>query len=93
MMIGDQGGSWKSRLEPGTVLGTKSAKRSRDVFHDVRHYVSRFRYTKSEYWSRRQVLPVDSGVGWDGSKCLFGFGKLPHFHVIYRVFTRVLPSM
>ena len=35
-MIGDQGGS--SRLEPGTVLGTKRAKRSGDVFHDVRHY-------------------------------------------------------
>ena len=36
-MIGDQGGSGKSHVEPGTVLGTKSAKRSRDVFHDVRH--------------------------------------------------------
>ena len=33
-MIGDHGRSRKSRLEPGTVLGTKSAKRSRDVFHD-----------------------------------------------------------
>ena len=42
-MIGDQGGPWKSRLDPGTVLGTKSAKRSRYVFHDVHHYVSRFR--------------------------------------------------
>ena len=29
---GDRGCSGKSRLEPGTVLGTKSAKRSRDVF-------------------------------------------------------------
>ena len=38
-MIGDQGGSGRSHLEPGTVLGTKSAKRSRDDFHDIRHYV------------------------------------------------------
>ena len=37
---GDQGGSGMSHLEPGTVLGIKSAKRSGDVFHDVGHYVS-----------------------------------------------------
>ena len=35
-MIGDQGGSRKSRRS-GTVLGTKSAKRSRRVFHDEHH--------------------------------------------------------